>query len=309
MLERPAFTFGATVAAVRGQLDALNGSLLNFAEDEEGPYWTYRHPTISDAFASYIAKSPELIEIYLRGAKPETIVQEVVCAGITVSGAPLVVPNSLHDLLVDRIANLPAPSLRTFISYRSNRPFSERIMALRADLWKRLDNLVAPLRDDIDVDLLTTLHSQGLLPEERRLKFVQEVRVAAIDEADSSFLQDDGIFETLTGAERTEILDDIEREVLARLPQHVDRVKETWDSDYDPGDHFDEFQASIMRFAEALSDRLPVSNIRSSLTLHIRRAVESMEEDYQQPTPTAAPVQQSAAKADSLDDLFRDVDE
>ena len=81
---------------MRGELEALNGSLLNLAKDEEGPFWTYRHPTISDAFASSVAKSPELIEIYLRGAKPESIAYEVVCAGIEITGAPLVVPDSLH---------------------------------------------------------------------------------------------------------------------------------------------------------------------------------------------------------------------
>lgn len=69
MLVQPATAFGVTPALIRGQLEALNGSLLNLAEDQEGPFWTYRHPTISDAFASSVAKSPELIEIYLRGAR------------------------------------------------------------------------------------------------------------------------------------------------------------------------------------------------------------------------------------------------
>ena len=221
----------------------------------------------------------------------------------------MIVPNSLHDILIDRIANLSGHSLASFISYRSNKLFSQRIMALRPDLWNRTDSFSSPLRDDSDVNLLTTLHSQGLLPEERRLKFVQVVREVAIEEADSSFLEDISVCETLTDEEMTSILDDIENELMPNLSQHVDRVKAAWDNNYDPGNHFDDFRASIMRFADALSDRLPINTVKSSLDLHIRYSIESMEEDYQQPEPTPAPAQQSAAKEESLDDLFRDVDE
>ena len=61
-LKQPASAYGVTPAMIRVQLEAMNGSLLNLVEDEEGPFWTYRHPTISDAFASCVAKSPELYQ-------------------------------------------------------------------------------------------------------------------------------------------------------------------------------------------------------------------------------------------------------
>lgn len=70
-LEPPSLAFGVNSGAVREQLEALNGSLLLLAQDEVGPFWTYKHPTVSDAFARYVAGSPELVEIYLRGARPE----------------------------------------------------------------------------------------------------------------------------------------------------------------------------------------------------------------------------------------------
>lgn len=309
-LERPASAFGVTPAAVRGQLEALNGSLLNLVEDEEGPYWTYRHPTIADAFASYVAKSPELIEIYLRGAKPETIVQEVVCAGITRSGAMVTVPNSLHETLADRIASLPGHSLAAFISYRSNQALSKRLMALRPDLWARLDYFSRPLGDDLDADLLATLNQQGLLPEERRLAFVEEVRSAAVEDVDASFLENDGIAGTLTKAEQLSILEDVNAEVLGKLDEHVYRVRENWDRDYDPEEHFDKFRSSVKIFAEALSADVEPTVITHSVERLIESAVHKMRERYAPTSSSSAtPTQQSAAKADSLDDIFRDVDE
>jgi len=167
-LVKPSQSFGVTPAELRDQLLALDGSFLNGAEDEEGPYWTYSHPTVSDAFASFIGKSPEQVEIYLSGAKAENLLNEVVCSGVVLAGAKVKVPNSLHPILLDRIASLPNDRLASFISYRSNKIFSEKLLAMRPDILDRLDTLYAPLRDDFDVPMLTTLHKHGLLDEQRR---------------------------------------------------------------------------------------------------------------------------------------------
>ena len=309
IMEQPATTFGVTPALIREQLEALNGSVLNLVEDEEGPFWTYRHPTVSDAFASYVAKSPELIEIYLRGAKPESIAYEVVCAGIEIRGASVVVPDSLHGLLTERIANLPSHMLSSFISYRSNRTFAARLMDLRPDIWNRLNTLSRPLDEDLDVDLLTTLHKFGLLREDRRLAFVEEVRSAAVDEADDSFLENEGIANTLTPDERSSILDDVETQVIGKLYDHVQRLRRDWDRDYEPDSYFETLRESVYRFAQALSGRVDPELVKSSTETHIRSAVSRMNDDYTPESEKSTPTQQSAAQADSLDELFRDVDE
>lgn len=309
IVERPASSFGVTVAMVRSQLEALNGSLLNLAEDEEGPFWTYRHPTVSDAFASHIAKSPELVEIYLCGAIAETIVREVVCAGVQLSGATVVVPTSMFELLADRIGNLPSHVLASFISYRSNPSFTKALLRLRPDIWKRLDSFYSPLKDDIDVDLIAALHSQGLLSEEQRIAFVGTVRTAANENADDSFLASEKISAMLTNSERDEILNEVESSVLGQIEQHVQRVQQQWDNDYNPNDHFDELKSSVHLIAKALSSRVDVESILATTDKEIRCAVLELENDYEPPTSSPLPLQQSAAKSSSLVDLFRDVDE
>jgi hypothetical protein len=308
-LEPAAEAFGVGTAAVRDQLEALNGSILLLAEDEEGPYWTYKHPTVSDAFARYVAGSPELIEVYLRGAKPESMVREVVCAGIAVSGAPVVVPNSLHELLADRISNLPSYSLASFLSYRSNRAFSKILLERRPDIWKRLNTLTRPLKDDTDTELLSTLHSQNLLPESIRLAFVEEVRIAAVEDSDSSFLDDPGIAAVLTKSEQATILNEVESLVLRRIDDHVARLRESWDREYEPDDYFDDFRASLRSFSSALADRVSPDEVRKVAEQRIRDAVYEMRVDYEPPSSTSTPSPQSPAKSDSLGDLFRDVDE
>ena len=182
-------------------------------------------------------------------------------------------------------------------------------MVLRPDLWKRLDTISRPLKDDLNVDLLCALNEQGLLPEENRLSFVQEVRTATIEDADDSFLDYDPIARLLTDAERENLLDEVEMEVLLNLPRHINRLRKEWDNDYDPDDYFDTLRDSVRHFTEALAGRIDAEKVESLSEKYIQDAVCDMQEEYT-PTPSSpVPVQQSAAKADSLDELFRDVDE
>lgn len=308
-LESAVSAFGVPAATLRDHLESLNGSILLLAEDEEGPYWTYKHPTVSDAFANYVANSPELIEVYLRGARPNSIMEEVVCAGISIYGAPVVVPNRLHDLLMDRIGSMSRRALGNFISYRSNRVFSERLLELRPDIWKNIDFFVHPLRDDPDTTLLTTLYEQDLLPEQRRLAFVDQVRRSVTEDADSSFLDDPGIANLLTDDEQDELLALAETEVIGRLDEHIDHVRDSWDSEYDPEDHFQYFRDAITTFSRHLSNKIDSNKVERVASAGIAAAIERMMEAYEPSSSTISEAPIGAHKLDSLEELFRDVDE
>lgn len=308
MLEKPASYFGVAPASLRDQLKALDGSLLLLAEDEEGPYWTYRHPTISDAFASHVGKNPELIEMYLQGAKPESLVNEVVCAGEHLTGAMVTVPNNLAGLLVERIAFLEQRTLRIFISYRANKVVTARLLEQRPDIWKQLDYPFSlPFKEDVDVELLVALHRLGLLPEERRRNFYEQVREAVIEGADASFIDNDEIGEVLTDEEKIDLLAEIKDEVLGKLRDHVSRAKDSWDSDYDPEDYFEPLLHAIDSFAKATD--ADVEQVKGRALSLIWDAVADMRDRYYAPPSSGQSQIKSGASVSSLSDLFRDVDE
>lgn len=309
LVDPAAQAFGVSVAAVRQQLEALNGSLLLLARDEAGPFWTYKHPTVSDAFAKYVAGSAELVEVYLRGASPSSIAYEVVCGGSTLVGAPVIVPDTLHDLLADRIERLESHQIASFLSYRSNRHFSEIILRRRPDIWTRMDYFTFPMKDDMDADLVVSLYRKGLLPENSRLKFVNHVRDAAIEFADASFLDDAGINEVVNDDEKRSILDEVESEVLFKIKDHIDRLEGEWDKDSPPEDYFDEFEGFLRLFAEALAYKTDYSEIIQEAKMKISGAVDRMNEDYHPASPTSAPTGLSTPQSASLANVFRDVDE
>jgi hypothetical protein len=306
-LDMPAAAFDATPAQTRTELQSLNGSLLNLAQDEDGPYWTYRHPTVGDAFASYIAKSPELVELYLRGAKPETILREVVCAGIQLKGAAVTVPSSLNKILVQRISSLSALSLAVFICYRANAVIARMLLKARPDLLNRIDYISSPIREDIDSVFAVALHRYGLLGEEERLKYVEIVRRAAVDEADDSLIESPEIRAILTNDEYSDVLSEVRSAWMDDIPAFVDHLRSNWDNEYAPDDYFDRFKTAAKNFTNALSSEIDVATVTRNVDVTVRSAIFEMQLSYEEPSSTVAPLQQSEAKQGSLEDLFRDV--
>jgi hypothetical protein len=277
------------------------------AEDEEGPYWTYRHPTVGDAFASSVAKSPELVELYLRGAKPDTVLREVVCAGVKLAGASVTVPTSLNELLIERISSLSALSLAVFICYRANKLVARMLLDSRPDLRNRIDYISTPISDDVDSDFVLALYRHNLLTEEERLKYVEIVRRAAVDEADDSFIEITEIGAVLTPTEYHDILLEVRDSWLTDVGTFVDRLGRNWDTQYAPDDYFDRFKNAAKNFTNALSAEIDASAVQHVVDTTIRTAIIKLQSSYEEPPATPAPRQQSKSKKDSLEELFRDV--
>jgi hypothetical protein len=254
-----------------------------------------------------VANDPELTEIYLRGAKPDVILREVVCAGTVIVGAPVCVPHHLYPLLVERVHNQPAYVLSNFIAYRADRRFAEILLERCPTLVDRHALLISPVAEDSDAKFLARLHEFGLLPESVRTNFVNAVHRLAVDEADSSFLAASAIRAVFSNSEIATILGDVHSSVLNAFPRHVERLRQSWKPEYSPGEYFASFQESIKTFLNEL--KIPSTPVLKELSAAVNCAVEEMEADYSPPT-TVPPIDIPVASGDSpLVQLFRDVDE
>lgn len=304
--------FDSTEAATRRELQTLNGSLLLLAQDEQGPYWTYKHPTVSDAFARYLAQSPELVELYLRGAKPETILFAVVCAGVTIQGAPLVVPTSLNELLLERIGKLANYLIATFLSYRSNTSFSQMVLTRRPDILDSARSFASPIHEDSDARLLVSLHRQRVLPGNWRDHLATKLLEALVAEADPSVFELNYVDTILTEDEKKRAVVLARDKVLTNIPHYVSEVRSGWSRDYPPDDHFDTLESAIRSINEAVErvePEVPRPDPMALLRHEVRRAVARMEEDFEPQSSTSAPVASSTPQSAALQSLFRDVDE
>jgi hypothetical protein len=111
--------FGVGIGEIRRSLEALNGSLTLLVQHPDEPRWTYKHPTIADAFAALISESAELIELYIEGAKLDRLLGEVVCRAVKIEGAAIQVPVRLYEQLLRRLDSQGSNYIvRRFLSSR-----------------------------------------------------------------------------------------------------------------------------------------------------------------------------------------------
>lgn len=306
--EASTIAFGVRAAEIRLSLESLNGSLLNLAQDEDGSYWTYHHPTVSDAFALYLSTSPELIEIYLNGAKVEFLASEVVCAGINIKGAKVIVPTVMHEILAGRLKGLPEHKLKNFLSYRSNKKFTKVMLRVRPDLLERVPIFLVPLKEDSDAYFFSIIHSQGQLPEGLRVSLVDELRNALINKADDSFIDNLLISSVLTKSEKEEFFEIARNKVLENISEYINEKKVEWDSDYDPENYFDEIKYSLVNLVKNVFNPEEVLGKIIKINIEVDMGIRDLNKEYQPSIYSDAPTTQRSIEIDSLDELFRDVD-
>ncbi|WP_150700278.1 hypothetical protein, partial [Pandoraea terrae] len=201
--------FGVSSSAIRNSLNELDETLVLRAHDTNGAYWRFKHPTIAEAFGRLVAQNPELVELYLTGAKPEWLMSEVVCSGMHVKGALVVVPPTYYPLLAKRLAVCDSSSLRSFLSLRASADFSRKLIELRPTLIAEKFSYYRRIADEVGAHFLARMYEFGLLPEENRLTFVKALHDAAIKEADSSVVEKDYLRNILTADEIEELWSNI----------------------------------------------------------------------------------------------------
>ena len=173
---------GVRAAQVSRSFERLNGSLTLLVEHPEGRRWTFRHPTITDAFAGLVADSAELVELYIRGAKLERLLIEVVCGPFAIAGAKVRVPAALYPVLLARLRAHPLDStLRHFLINRCDRRF-----------------LVPDLAYDSYAPLLAKLNSLDLLPESVRQEAVARIEDATLTWFDAGIFREPNLRSILT---------------------------------------------------------------------------------------------------------------
>jgi hypothetical protein len=138
-----------------------------------------------------IARQPELIEIYLRGAKITSILNEVVCGSRRVAGAAVRVPRKLFALLSQRLREASPRHSRVFLYTRTDTEF--RAHHIAQDPRVLHDGLVFsnPLLEDPDCRFFLTLSNDGLMSESARTAFVKRLGEEIVHYADVTFLLDE----------------------------------------------------------------------------------------------------------------------
>ena len=300
---------GVAASDIRTALDALRGSLVLLVETPDGPQWTFKHPTIGDAYASLVADSPELTEIYLRGAKLARLFEEVVCGDIQLTGASVRVGPTLYPSLLKRLLVHPFDyRIRYFLGQRCDDAFLKLFAKERPQIVDMKPGVFMAYSSENRV--LAKLHAAGLIPEEKRLALVEHIFECTIMFQDGGVYCDDALRSLLTDEEFSDLLVRVKAEVLQRFGSHVSDWKSNCEDD-DPDSHFDELNSFLNNVEEFLQENDPDLVQIASGRRAINEAIDELNESRDPDTDARVetPVGKSSKMKSGIDTIFDDVDE
>lgn len=314
-LEMVTRLLGLQPAAVAMAMEHLNDSLTRRLSAEDGDRWVFRHPTVTDAFAEIVARSPELIELYVHGAKVDRLVREVVCAPLSSEHAHVRVPTSLFAALLERFRDRSLDeSFKSFLGARAGDSFLGKIVAARPEIleWAATTN-TGDLSSGSLV-LLAALNSYGLLPEPARERIVERVDDDAITWMRTDVFANAMFRQIFTHEEFDDLAARFRKEWLNNFGNLLDDLRERFSSDNELG-LYEEFKDSMEKaeaffFPDGRTDSL--ETFYAEISTHI----STLEEDRPSSEPsawsaqatTSASISATSAAADSTT-IFDDVDD
>jgi hypothetical protein len=210
---------GSTPGEATRALKALTGSFLQVTGPPLGqPGWAFRHPTLWEGFASWVATQPQLLTVVLSGLTDDALLGQADCEDEDAEekdGTLLRVPPPLYRPLAERVARIlrecstgsplsraamsvthgsfqelysrEAAALR-FLSGRSSDSFLRAYLDVDPGLPGRMLNFTSFLNTVTEPDVLARLREAGLLNEHDRLQAVHRMAGLAIETPDSGWL-------------------------------------------------------------------------------------------------------------------------
>ncbi len=244
--------YGTSVAGVTQALEQLEGAFLVKREDGGQPYWSYFHPTFADAVSGILSSRPDLVELYVKGAKTETLLAEVVCEGAQTVQDAVLIPSRYFDSLVERLIETPNErelneQLFRFLDRRA--PDSIVASVLKADpgFFGREGSPNRWMGIDYHGEVLihAKAHAMGLLPDSTRWNTYELLKRAAFGALDVSFLSNERILAILQPHElmrlSIKLVDMLEKEI----PSQIDDLSMKADPDSDIDDQFSRVESFV----------------------------------------------------------------
>lgn len=246
-LERLGSTLGECITA----LAALNGSLVSHIHADDQAVWRFKHPTISDAYATTLAFSTDLLGIFLSGSSTENLMSQVTCGNVGIEKA-VVVPSSLFPAMISRLINFSASdkykvkwlsswdakrSLYRFLANRCSKEFLTLYIEYDTEVLQLISKPSPSLSFSPEVDLVIRLHRFELLPEKHRREFIETILDYAIEGDDVSSLDSADMRSVFTNSEFAHLVEAVRTNLISNLDNVRINVELNHDSSDSPDEH------------------------------------------------------------------------
>ena len=299
---------GVREADVARSLNGMNQSLTKLVTEKGEQVWRFKHPTIGDAVAEVISRNPEYIDIYLKGAKPEEVLREVVCGDVNLEGAKLRVGREHYRKISGLLRSVSSETSLDFLAYRSDRPFLAHYLKKRgaASFLPSHGYLYAVS----ETYVICRLHELGLLPERVRKRFLTLAKRLALSIYDFSFYEVRRIRALFSEEEIEEIIVAFAEKFFPSRDELIASWGEGRDRKDDAAQHFSPIRDGLKAVRQILGKRYekPYRDAVDALDNAIEEANERREFSWDDEDVPDEEDEEEKPTVSAERDIFDDID-
>jgi hypothetical protein len=304
---------GGSQSEVRNALNSLDGSLLIQVKSAGSVAWTFKHPTIRDAFATIVAENRELLDIYLTGTPVPRLFHEVSCGDVGYEGAKVIVPPDRFALVLGRILEFKNQrsennsQINRFLAHRCDAQFLQQYLAADQDYLKTL-NLWSYLDSISEIGVICRLHSFSLLPEADRKRHIATIRDLAVDTPDSGFLDED-VRALFNPEEFQECLTHVRSNLLLQMDDCISKWRFNCRDEDDPEEYFSSLEAALNDFKKEFAADPKVQKAINTGLEEIKSIVDDLQSERPSPRRSSNTIGSLEETWEGSRSIFDDVDE
>lgn len=244
--------------------------------------WSFKHPTITDALSAMLGDTNGMTELYLRGAKPDSVLTETVCEGAEHIRDAVVIPENLGPLLAERLGELPDElsinrNLFAFLDVRASEGFFRKFILDHPSIFTREISHSWHASQDPRIRVCAKAHKFGLLPPELRSKLELELHGALFGGRDLSFLDDDAILALFQPTRLLRLSLEIRTRILPQFPKVAGETVEEADLECEPSDNFDELRSELPNLKELFDGDEAAEELLTDAETSIDDAIEEVQ--------------------------------
>lgn len=258
---------GAEERRVAPALDTLEGTFLRRSGQPGSvdlqEYWTFRHPTLREGFAAYLAQSPRLIPALIRGLDDDKVLTQLDCGSEDGRGTLVRVPETLYEDVAVRVAGARTSGgdeglqrrhqrWASFLSRRCSKRFLEIYLRVDPGAVDRCVGFGSYMSVAPEVAVLRRLAQFGLLSNDARDQVVRRIGDLAVETPDADWLEAGLVQGLLQGSDIASIWSRVREELVPRLQDVLDGW-EFIDPDGDPDEFFRPLEEALRRYLGELS--------------------------------------------------------
>lgn len=309
--------YGVTTRAIAEALPQLKGSFVVVRQEDFHQVWGFVHPTFTDAISSMLSARSDLVELYVQGAKLETLFEETVCEGAASIPDAVIIPPSASAHLVGRLIRAhDTPEMnRSLFEFLANRASDAVILAaleVDSELMRREARHHWRIDSDGRVRFLARVHRLHRLPEAIRSEVAYELERIALHELDASFLDNEDILALLQPTQLLRLGVQLVAALASDVPDRISEIEDEANPDFDIPDQFDQVRSFVEQLQRAFSSDEAVQDTLQSLNIEIADAIEKVSKKKKPSEDVGSWANISPAKVAAAPkgrSIFSDIDE